>query len=396
MTDRAYLSGARQPGFAGKIARLNWAIITILCAIAFIGVMMQYSVAASGPTDAPMVHGLRFVGLLVLAMGLATLDPRFWLGLAYPVYAIGLLLTLAVEIPGVGATRGGAESWIAIGPFQGQPSEIMKIAIVLSLARYYAGLDAKRAGNFLALLPPLALIGVPTVLVAQQPDLGTAMMIALPGLAVMFLAGLRWRYIIPALAMAVVGAVGAYQFVLKDYQRERIIVFVETMLGAGPGDQEASPAAGDADSYNIDQSLIAIGSAGLFGAGYQQGPQSQGDFLPEKHTDFIFTMIVEEFGLLGGIGVLGLFIGLLAACMRVALTARSPFGRLAAAGVTASVAAYTLINTAMVAGLFPVAGLPLPLVSYGGTSMLTTMLGMAVVLSVDLHKEQAGARGMVW
>jgi rod shape determining protein RodA len=374
---------------------MNWAIVTILCAIAFIGVMMQYSVAASGPDAAPVVHALRFVGLLGAALALAMLDPRFWLGIAYPLYGIGVVLILAVEIPGLGSMGGGVVSWLEIGPLRFQPSEIMKVAIVLSLARYYAGLDAKRSGHFLAMLPPLALIVLPTLLVARQPDLGTAVMIAAPGLAIMFLAGLRWRYIIPALAFAVVGAVGAYQFVLKDYQRERLVVYVETMFGAGDGDgQAAGPS--DADSYNIDQSLIALGSAGLFGAGYQQGPQSQGDFLPEKHTDFIFTMIVEEFGLLGGLGVLGLFVGLLAACMRVALTARSTFGRLAAAGVTVSVAAYTLINTAMVAGLFPVVGLPLPLVSYGGTSMLTTMVGMAVVLSVDLHKEQAGARGMVW
>ena len=393
-----YLGPTRQPGLAGKIARLNWALITILCAIAFIGVMMQYSVAAIGPDQAPIVHGLRFIVLLVIAIGLATLDQRFWLGLAYPLYVVALLLTLAVEIPGVGATRGGAESWIAIGPLQGQPSELMKIAIVLTLARYYAGLDAKRALHFVSLLPPLLLIAIPTLLVAQQPDLGTAVMIAVPGLAIMFLAGLRWRYIIPALVMAVVGAVAAYQFVLQDYQRERIIVFVETMVGSVSGaDPDEAPAGPtDADSYNIDQSLIAIGSAGVLGAGYMQGPQSQGDFLPEKHTDFIFTMIVEEFGLLGGMGVLALFMGLLGACLRVAMTAKSTFGRLAAAGVTASTAAYTLINTAMVTGLFPVVGLPLPLVSYGGTSMLTTMVGMAVVLSVDLHKEQTGARGMVW
>ncbi|MBU6407308.1 MAG: rod shape-determining protein RodA [Alphaproteobacteria bacterium] len=393
-----YLGPTRQPGLAGKIARLNWALITILCAIAFIGVMMQYSVAATGPERAPIVHGLRFIALLVLAIGLATLDQRFWLGLAYPLYVVALLLTLAVEIPGLGATRGGAESWLAIGPLQGQPSELMKIAIVLTLARYYAGLEAKRALHVVSLIPPLFLIAVPTLLVAQQPDLGTAVMIALPGLAIMFLAGLRWRFIIPALILAVVGAVAAYQVVLQDYQRERIIVFVETMVGSGVGAQADDAPAGptDIDSYNIDQSLIAIGSAGLLGAGYMQGPQSQGDFLPEKHTDFIFTMIVEEFGLLGGLGVLALFMGLLAACLRVALTAKSTFGKLAAAGVTASTAAYTLINTAMVTGLFPVVGLPLPLVSHGGTSMLTTMVGMAVVLSVDLHKEQTGARGMVW
>jgi rod shape determining protein RodA len=399
MTDRAFLRPqVRQPGFLGKVARLNWALITILCAIAFIGVMMQYSVAASGPATAPIVHALRFLGLLVVVIGLATLDQRFWLGLAYPLYTVALLLLLAVEIPGLGAMGGGAKSWLQLGPLRFQPSELMKIAIILTLARYYAGLDAKRALNFVSLLPPLALIGMPVALVAQQPDLGTAVMIAVPGLSVMFLAGLRWRYIVPALVVAVVGAVGAYQFVLQDYQRERLIVFAQTMLGksAGSGDEEASAAPVDVDSYNIDQSLIAIGSAGILGAGYMQGPQSQGDFLPEKHTDFIFTMIVEEFGLLGGFGVLALFMGLLAACLRVGMTAKSQFGRLAAAGITASIAAYTLINTAMVAGIFPVVGLPLPLVSYGGTSMLTTMIGMAVVLSVDLHREQAGSRGMVW
>ena len=200
----------------------------------------------------------------------------------------------------------------------------------------------------------------------------------------MFLSGLRWRFIIPALALAVGGAVAAYQFVLKDYQRDRIEVFLglqQDPLG---------------DGYNIAQSKIAVGAAGLTGAGYQQGPQSQGDFLPEKQTDFIFTMIIEEFGMFGGLAVLALYMALLSVCVRVALTAKAMFARLAAAGITATIASYVLINTSMVLGLFPVVGIPLPLISYGGTSMLTTMLGVAVILSVAVHREHSAARGLFW
>jgi rod shape determining protein RodA len=375
---------SRPTGMMAKIGKLNWALITILCAIAFLGVMMQYSVAEGGSTREPIVHGVRFIALLIGVVLLATLDLRIWLGIAYPLYGLGLLLILAVEIPGLGHTAGGATLWLKLGPVQFQPSEIMKIAIVLATARYYAGIDPKRAGHVLTLIPPILMIAIPAGLVAAQPDLGTAVLIAISGISVMFLAGLRWRYIIPAVILAVGGAVAAYQYVLQPYQRDRIEVFLglqEDPLG---------------DGYNIAQSKIAVGSAGLFGAGYTQGPQSQGDFVPEKHTDFIFTMIVEEFGLIGGYFVLALYVGLLGAAMRVASTAKSLFARLTAAGITTTIGAYVLINTAMVLGLFPVVGIPLPLVSYGGSSMFTTMIGMAIILSVDLHKEQTGARGMLW
>jgi rod shape determining protein RodA len=377
-------SGAARDSLPAKLGKLNWGLITLICAIAFIGVMMQYSVAESQPTSDAIVHGARFLALLGVAIGLAMFDLRFWLGAAYPLYALGLLLTLAVEIPGLGFMAGGAESWLKLGPVRFQPSEIMKIAIVLALARYYAGVDPKRAGHAVTLIAPLAMIAAPVAVVAQQPDLGTATLIAIAGVSVMFLAGLRWRFILPAALLVAVGAVAAYHFVLKDYQRDRIEVFLglsEDPLG---------------DGYNIAQSKIAVGAAGLTGAGYMRGPQSQGDFLPEKHTDFIFTMIVEEFGLLGGLFVLVLFGFLLWMCLDVATKARSLFGKLVAGGIAATTAAYVLINTAMVLGLFPVVGIPLPLVSYGGTSMLTTMFGMALVLSVNLHREQTGARGLLW
>jgi rod shape determining protein RodA len=218
----------------------------------------------------------------------------------------------------------------------------------------------------------------------HQPDLGTALLILAAGIIVMFLGGLLWRIIAAGAIVAIGSAVFAYTSVLHDYQRDRVDVFLgitQDPLGAG---------------YHVLQSKIAIGSAGLFGRGYMEGTQSQLDFLPEKHTDFIFTMIVEEFGLFGGALVLGLFGLLMALTMQVAMRARSLFGKLAAAGVAATLACYVFINTAMVIGLVPVVGIPLPIISFGGTAMLTLMAGYAIVLSIDLHRDQHGARGWLW
>jgi rod shape determining protein RodA len=261
----------------------------------------------------------------------------------------------------------------------------MKIAIVLALARYYQHLDPRHAGSFWSILLPIAMIAAPTGLVMHQPDLGTSLLIAGAGVGVMFLAGLKWRYIVPAALVSVGGAVWAYFYVLQDYQRDRINTFLNPdadPLGTG---------------YHVLQSKIAVGASGLFGHGYLRGPQSQLDFLPEKHTDFIFTMIVEEFGLLGAFLVLALFGGLMALTMSVAVRARTMFGRLAASGVAITLALYVFINTAMVIGLIPVVGIPLPLLSFGGTAMLTLMLGMAIVLSIHLHRETSiSARGFLW
>ncbi|MGE3143905.1 MAG: rod shape-determining protein RodA [Hyphomonadaceae bacterium] len=373
---------ARPRTLLEKFTRLNWGIIYLLIALAFIGVIMHFSVSAGSWAGMPLTHGLRFATMLVLMIGFALIDVRVWIAIAYPLYAVGMLLLAAVAV--FGDTRMGATRWLDIGPISLQPSEVMKVAIVLALARYYHQLDPRRAGSLLWMLPPLAMIGAPVALVMHQPDLGTAMLIALAGLAIMFLAGLRWRYIVPALIAGAVGAVGAYRFVLHDYQRDRINTFLDPSsdpLGTG---------------YHVMQSKIAFGSAGLFGRGYLQGSQSQLDFLPEKHTDFIFTMICEEFGLLGGFLVLFLFGLLMALAVGVAIRARSLFGRLAAGGVAATLACYVLINTAMVIGLVPVVGIPLPLISFGGTAMMTLMAGFAIVLSIDLHRDQTGARGLLW
>lgn len=369
-----------------RFAKLNWGIITILCALAFIGVLMHFSESASANgvwTEMPLTHGLRFVMLLSVMILLAMfLDARFWLAIAYPLYAGALVLLLAVAV--IGETRLGATRWLSVGPISLQPSELMKVGLVLALARYYHQLDPRRTGTVLWTIPAFMIIGAPVALIMHQPDLGTAMLIVFSGLMVMFVAGLLWRIIIAGAIVGVGGALFAYQYLLHGYQRSRIDTFLgleDDPLGTG---------------YHVLQSKIAIGSAGLFGRGYLQGTQSQLDFLPEKHTDFIFTMIVEQFGIIGGAFVLALFAGLMALSLQVAMRARSLFGKLACAGVAATLASYVFINTAMVLGLVPVVGVPLPMISFGGTAMTTLMIGFAIVLSIDLRRDQHGARGLLW
>ncbi len=382
MTASTTFATPRARTLAEKVSRLNWPIITLLCVIAFVGVMMHFSVSGGAAAEMPINHGVRFLTMLVIAVIAAMIDARVWMAIAYPLYAIALILLVGVEV--AGETRMGATRWLNLGVVSLQPSELMKVAIVIALARYYHQLDPRRTGTVIWILPPLLMILAPVALVMHQPDLGTSLMILLAGVAVMFLAGLLWRIIVPALVAGAVGAVFAYQFVLHEYQRSRVDVFLgleDDPLGEG---------------YHVLQSKIAIGSSGLFGRGYLHGSQSQLDFLPEKHTDFIFTMFVEEFGLLGGLVLLSLFAALMALTVSVSMRARSLFGKLAAAGVAATLACYVFINTAMVIGLVPVVGIPLPLVSYGGTAMMTIMAGFAIVLSIDLHRDQASTRGLLW
>jgi rod shape determining protein RodA len=381
MTFASPPAGARSLG--AKWKRLHWGIITMLCALAAFGVVMHLSVAGDAWDGQPLSHAMRFVFVLIVVLALAMVDLRFWLALAYPFYAVSLLLLVGVEM--FGAVRMGAQRWLEFGPVQIQPSEFMKVAVVLALARYYHQLDGRHASKAIALVAPLLMIAAPTALVMKQPDLGTSLLLAGAGIGVMFLAGIRWRYIVIGALIAGAAGFWAYEFKLHDYQRDRIATFLDPQadpLGAG---------------YHVAQSKIAIGSAGVFGQGYQKGSQSQLDFLPEKHTDFIFTMITEEFGLIGAFGVLGLFAALLGFTMMVAMHARTLFGRLAAGGVAITLALYVFINTAMVVGIVPVVGIPLPLLSFGGTAMLTVMVGMALVLSVHVHRDYSpGSSGFLW
>lgn len=364
-----------------KFTEIDWTFCLILCLIAGAGGMMMFSAAESSwvPWAAP--HLIRFGVSFVLMIVLAMISLRVWFFAAYPVYAVALALLVAVEL--FGAEAKGATRWLDIGPLRFQPSEVMKIGIVLALARFYHGVPADSAKFSWWLLVPLLLIGAPTLLVAHQPDLGTAMLIAATGIAIMMLAGLSWK-LVGAGIVATVGAVVPFVvFVMHDYQRKRVLTFL---------DPEGDPSG---SGYHILQSKIALGAGGLLGKGYGLGSQSQLGFLPEKHTDFMFATLAEEFGFAGCFSILFLYGAIIFMALRMASISHSHFGRLAAAGVTATFALYVLINGAMVMGLAPVVGVPMPLLSYGGTVMLTVMIGFGLVQSVRVHRysEVTSGRG---
>ena len=300
------------------------------------------------------------------------------MALSYPIYAVALI-ALAL-VPVIGDVNMGARRWIDLGPMQFQPSELMKIGIVLGLARYYHGLRAEQVSHVLFLIPPAVMIAAPVGLVFLQPDLGTAIMIGATGAAIMVLAGLSWRLIFLGGVGAVAAAIAAFRFgILHDYQLKRIFTFLDPdsdPLGAG---------------YHLLQSKIGLGSGGLVGKGYMEGTQRELNFLPEMQTDFIFTIFGEEFGFVGGFGLLVLYFAVVMTGMNIALRARSHFARLAALGMTVTFALYVLINAGMVMGLAPVVGVPLPLVSYGGTVMLTIMIGFGIVMSAHMSRDPDGA-----
>ena len=312
-------------------------------------------------------------------IGLAVVDLRVWFALAYPIYGVGVLLLLAVAV--IGHSTLGAQRWLDIGPIRLQPSEIIKVGLVLALARFYHGLSAHNARLSWWLLVPAAMIGLPAAIVAHQPDLGTAILIAATGGLIMIMAGLSLRVVGAGLLMLVAIVPPMFMFVLKAYQRARLLTFLNP-----EADRSGS-------GYHIIQSKIALGSGGLLGKGFGLGTQSQLNFLPEKSTDFIFSSMAEEFGFVGCAVILALYAGVIFMGLRMASIAHSHFGRLAAAGVTATFALCVMINGAMVMGLAPVVGVPMPLLSYGGTVMITMMVGFALVLSVRVHRYSEVTRG---
>ncbi len=355
-----------------KIAEIDWLFALALCLIAGAGALMMFSIAGSSWEPWAAKHLIRFGLCFFLMIGLAMIDLRVWFTLAYPIYGIGLLLLIAVEV--MGDVRMGAQRWLSLGPFSFQPSEIMKLGIVLALARFYHGMSADSARLSWWLLVPAAMIAAPVVLVMHQPDLGTAMLIAMTGLAIVVLAGLSWRIIAAGVVAFVVAVPPLVMFVLHDYQRKRVLTFL---------DPESDPSG---SGYHILQSKIALGSGGFFGKGYGLGSQSQLNFLPEKQTDFIFATLAEEFGFLGCFSLLVLYALVIFMALRTAALSHSHFGRLAAAGTTATFALYVLINGAMVMGLAPVVGVPMPMLSYGGTVMLTVMIGFGLVQAVRVQR----------
>ena len=355
-----------------KFAEIDWIFVLVLCLVAGAGGLMLFSIAGSSwmPWAAP--HIARFTMCLVMLIALALIDLRLWFALAYPIYVLGLLLLVGVAVHG--QTRLGATRWLALGPLSFQPSEVMKIGLVLALARFYHSTSARRAQFSWWLLAPAAMIGLPVLLVAHQPDLGTAMLLALTGAVVVVLAGLSWKVIAAGVIGALVTVPPFIMFGMHGYQRQRILTFLNP---------ESDPSG---SGYHILQSMIALGSGGFLGKGYGLGSQSQLNFLPEKQTDFIFATLAEEFGFVGCVSVLILYAALIFMALRTAYISHSHFGRLAAAGVTVTFALYVLINGSMVMGLAPVVGVPMPLLSYGGTVMLTVMVGFGLVMAVRVHR----------
>jgi rod shape determining protein RodA len=379
MTSSALTRPGERDRLIIKFSQIDWTLTLVLVLIAGAGGLMLYSIAGGAwkPWAEPQME--RFGLCLLLMAALAMVDLRVWFTAAYPVYGIGLLLLVAVQL--VGKTHLGAARWLQFGPIGLQPSEIMKIGLVLALARFYHGLSADSARWSWRLLIPAVMIAIPAALVAKQPDLGTAILLAATGGAVVVLAGLSLRVI----AVALVGVVPAgwvvIKYLMKDYQRDRILTFLHP---------ESDPSGA---GYHILQAKIALGSGGVLGKGYGLGSQSQLNFLPEKQTDFIFATLAEEFGLIGCLSILALYAAAIVISLRIASLSHSHFGRLSASGVTATFALYVLINGAMVMGLAPVVGVPMPLLSYGGTVMLTVMIAFGLVQAVRVNRYEEVSSG---
>lgn len=365
-------------GLGAKLMRFNWPIALLATAVAGIGFLLLYAAAGGEmrPWAAPQMarFAIGFVGMCVIAL----IDIRIWRMLAPAAWLGGIGLLVLVEM--IGVTGKGAQRWIDIGFMQLQPSEAMKVALVMALAAYYAWLPREKVSHPLWLLPPIALTLIPVALVLAQPDLGTALLLLIAAAAMMWLAGAHWGYFAAGLAggvgavWAVMASRGTGWQLLKDYQYRRIEVFLDPALDPlGVG-------------YHITQAKIALGSGGLAGRGFMQGTQSRLNFLPEKHTDFIFTTFAEDFGFIGGAALLTLYALILLFLTTSALANRDRFGALLTGGVSVTFFLFFAVNMAMVMGLAPVVGVPLPLVSYGGSAMMVLMLALGLAQSAHIHR----------
>ncbi len=367
------------PIVPAPLARQPWQMLAPLFVLVLFGTAVLYSVANETFATYAKSHILRFILFLVMAFIIARIPRSFVRIAAFPAYLGVVLLLVLVEA--LGAMGGGSQRWLQLGPLVLQPSELMKPVIVLVLASFYDNLPTAMTQSWRALIPAGALIALPFALVLLQPDLGTGLAIVFGGAVVMFLAGLPLSWFIGAGAAGVVAAPLAFFFGLHDYQRQRVLTFL---------DPESDPLG---TGYHITQSKIAIGSGGLFGKGFGNGSQSHLDYLPEPHTDFIFATMAEEWGMLGGMVVLVCFTLILRWGRQVARKAPDRFGSLLASGMVATIFFYMLINLAMVMGLAPVVGIPLPFMSHGGSSMMTNMICIGTLMMVNNWNRQAGQRG---
>ena len=362
-----------------KLLNIHWLFVLLLCLAASIGLAMLYSAANGNLEPWALRQFSRFCVGIIVMIAIALIDIRIWMRYAYFFYLFTLGLLIIVEVAG---TIGmGAQRWLSLGYFNFQPSELMKITLVLALARYFHGGSIEDVGRPTYLFLPLLIILFPSALVLRQPDLGTTLLLVMASGAIFFTAGVRmWKFSV-MFALGIGGLPVAWQF-LHEYQKLRVLTFLNPEsdpLGSG---------------YHIIQSKIALGSGGVFGKGFMQGTQGHLRFLPEMQTDFIFTMLAEEFGMMGGVGLIALYGLIMIYGFAMTLRSRNQFGRLVGVGVTTTFFLYVFINIAMVMGLIPVVGVPLPLISYGGTAMMTLLIGFGLLLSVWIHRDiMIGRRG---
>ena len=365
-----------------KVTQLHWFLLLTIIAMAMFGSLILFSAGSSAhdletgllKIDARYAidHIFRFTVMLGVALFVALLPLRLWASLAYPGYALGVVLLFGVDV--AGNIVNGSQRWLTIGPLTLQPSELMKIAVPLAVARYYHQVFASgRASRWIHLVA-LIMVLIPVGFVLKQPDLGTALMILGAGCSVIFFAGISLRIVGVILVFLIAMAPVVYFFGLHDYQRERIHTMWDPAadpLGAG---------------YQLQQGMIAIGSGGLAGKGFMEGAQKELEYIPEQHTDFIFTIVAEEFGFAGSMVMLAAWAIAIVQGMAIAGNSRSSFGALAASGFVSTLLLYVGINIGMVIGLLPVVGIPLPLISYGGTAIVTVMVGFGLLMAVHLNR----------
>lgn len=354
-----------------KLAAINWLFVLLVGLLAGVGALSLYSAAGSFmPYAKPQL--IRFAAGLALMLAIALIDIRLIARVAWPLYFVSLaMLALVLRFGTVGL---GADRWLTLGGIAVQPSELMKLALVLALAHWFHRASWERVGNPLFLVPPMLAVLAPAALILKEPNLGTAIIVIAIGGAIFFAAGVRlWKFGLAGLLLAIAAPI-AYAH-LHPYQKARILTFLDPArdpLGAG---------------YNILQSKIALGSGGLWGQGFMHASQGSLDFLPEKQTDFVFTLFAEQFGFAGSLALLGLIALIVFMAFAIGLSSRHQFGRLVAFGLGVNFFLYAFVNVAMVMGVIPVGGVPLPLVSYGGSALLTTMAGFGVLLSVQVHRD---------
>ena len=355
-----------------KIYNYNWFFIFVICVLVFIGFMALYSAADSDLDLWAKKQIIRFCFGLILLFSISFINIKFWYDKAYTIFILSLFLLLGVEIFGIFGF--GAKRWIRLFSISIQPSELVKVTLVIFLAKYFHNMKFEHIHLLRKLFIPLIAILIPFILILLQPDLGTSLTVLLLGSLIFFLVGVKiWKFIVIFL-LSLISMPLIWKFILKDYQIKRITSFLNPesdLLGAG---------------YQLYQSQIALGSGGLYGKGFLKGSQSYLDFLPEKQTDFIFTLIGEEFGFIGTMFVILLYLIMIIVSFYISFKCSSVFGRVIAIGVGTNIFLYVACNTAMVVGLMPVVGVPLPLLSYGGSVMISVMISFGFLMNVDVYR----------